>query len=83
VDTTAVVVSTGCRQAGTRNHRYRPSSRVAAQTVNATQAAQARCSDGIAAYWSGSGSAALPPPSAAGIVSMNPSPGSSRGGATG
>lgn len=54
-----------------------------AHTVNTTQVAQARCSEGIAAYSSGGGCAAWPVPSATAIESENPAPGNSRGGATG
>lgn len=54
-----------------------------AQTVSTTQVAQARCRDGMAAYWSGGGWAAWPVPSAIALESAKPPPGSSRGGATG
>jgi hypothetical protein len=50
VDTTAVAVIIGCSVAGIRSHLNRSSSRVMAQTENATQVAQARCSEGMAAY---------------------------------
>jgi len=54
---------------------------VAATT--AAQVAQARCSDGIAAYWSAAtGPCAVSKPAAA-TASAYPPPGSSRGGITG
>jgi hypothetical protein len=50
VDTTALAVTTGCSVAAIRSHLNRSSSWVMAQTEKATQVAQARCSEGMAAY---------------------------------
>jgi hypothetical protein len=80
VTTTTTAVTTGYAKHSTRSRR--PASMVAATA--AVQVAQARCSDGIAAYWSaGTGPVCEAPNPAAATASTYPPPGSSRGGITG
>ncbi|MBD2899187.1 hypothetical protein amrb99_81700 [Actinomadura sp. RB99] len=67
--------------AASQRARWRRRSATATAT---THVAQARCRDGIAAYWSaGTGPPCVVPKPASATESANPAPGSSRGGITG
>jgi hypothetical protein len=72
-------VSAACVSARRRPARFD----VTSSTCSATHVAQATCSEGIAAYRSGETVVALSATSLTTVESMKPTPGISRGGATG